>query len=70
VSLNWFASKDISQRLAKAMGQDSSRVDVPPQVHPDEARLQGVAYDEPTRERNTEVVKASHELIRGYRRMN
>jgi ABC-type Fe3+ transport system substrate-binding protein len=70
VFLNWFASKDISTRLAKAMGQDSSRVDVPPQVHPEEARLQGVAYDEPTRERNTEVVKASHELIRGFRRMN
>jgi ABC-type glycerol-3-phosphate transport system substrate-binding protein len=70
VFLNWFASKDISQRLAKAMGQDSSRVDVPPQVDPGEARIPGLAYDEPTRERAGEEVKAAHEYIRQLRRMN
>jgi ABC-type Fe3+ transport system substrate-binding protein len=70
VFLNWFASKDISARLAKAMGQDSSRVDIPSQVDPGEARIPGVAYDEPTRERAGDEVKASHDYIRQLRRMN
>ena len=67
VFINWFLSKDVSTRLAKVMGQDSNRDDIPAQVEASERRVPGVKYEEPQREDKAEELKASHELIRQYR---
>ena len=67
VFLNWFLSKDIATRLAKVMGQDTTRDDVDPQVPANEARVKGTAYLEPQREEKAPALKASHELIRQFR---
>jgi iron(III) transport system substrate-binding protein len=67
VFVNWLLSKPVATRLAKVMGQDTRRTDVPPQVAPDEARLKGVDYIEPQREDTEDELRASHAFIRKLR---
>jgi iron(III) transport system substrate-binding protein len=67
VFVNWFLSKDIATRLAKVMGQDSNRDDIPPQVEPSERRVKGAKYMEPQREDKVKALQDSHALIKKYR---
>jgi iron(III) transport system substrate-binding protein len=67
VFVNWILSKDIAARLAKVMGQDSTRDDIPAQVNADEQRVRGAKYLEPQREEQADALKASHEVIRNFR---
>jgi ABC-type glycerol-3-phosphate transport system substrate-binding protein len=67
VFVNWVLSKPVATRLAAAMGQDTSRADVPAQVDPAEARVAGAAYYEPQREELEAELQASHAYIRKLR---
>lgn len=50
VFVNWILQKDVQERLAKAMDEDSRRNDIPPVSSPDEARIPGAKYLMPPRE--------------------
>jgi iron(III) transport system substrate-binding protein len=67
VFVNWVLSKPVATRLAAAMGQDTSRADVPSQVDPAQARVPGAAYYEPQREELEAELQASHAYIRKLR---
>jgi ABC-type Fe3+ transport system substrate-binding protein len=67
VFVNWMLSKDIATRLAKAQNQDSTRVDIPSQLPPDEQPILGVKYVEPQRESSVDALRASHDLIKEMR---
>jgi iron(III) transport system substrate-binding protein len=67
VFINWYLSKDVATRLAKVMGQDSNREDIPPQVEASERRVKGAKYLEPQREDKAQALQDSHALIKSYR---
>ena len=69
VFLNWFLAKPVAAEFAKAMGEDTRRTDVTSQAPPGEARVAGVAYDEPQREEAEEALQASHRYIKSLRNM-
>jgi iron(III) transport system substrate-binding protein len=50
VFVNWILQKDVQDNLAKAIGQDSRRQDVPSVAPPDEAPIKGAKYSVPQRE--------------------
>ena len=67
VFLNWVLSKRVAGELAKAMAQDSRRVDVPRATALAVRPVPGVKYITPQREDMTKELKASHAFIRKVR---
>jgi hypothetical protein len=68
VFVNWFLSKEIQTALARAIGEDSRRTDVPSFVKATEKRVPGVAYFESQREEFKQEFQDSHAMIRQLRR--
>ena len=67
VFLNWYLSKSVEAALAKEMGEDTRRTDVPQQVEPAQQRLPGVKYYEAQNEENTPAARKAQELIAKFR---
>jgi iron(III) transport system substrate-binding protein len=67
VFLNWYLSKPVEGALAKEMGEDTRRTDVPQQVDPAQQRLPGVKYYEAQNEENTPAARKAQELIAKFR---
>jgi iron(III) transport system substrate-binding protein len=67
VFINWYLSKPVAAAMAKTMGEDSRRVDIPEQVEPAQRRVPGVKYFEAQREENTPVTDRAQELIAQFR---
>jgi iron(III) transport system substrate-binding protein len=67
VFLNWYLSKPIEAALAKEMGEDTRRTDVPQQVDPAQQRLPGIKYYDAQREENTPAARHAQELIAKFR---
>jgi hypothetical protein len=67
--LNWHLSKATATEMAKEMGEDSRRVDIPEQAPPDERQVPGVTYWEAQREEYAEEVKHAQDLIKKFRGM-
>ena len=67
VFLNWYLSKPVEAALAKEMGEDTRRTDVPQQVEPAQQRLPGVKYYDAQNEENTPAARKAQELIAKFR---
>jgi len=67
VFLNWYLSKSVEAALAKEMGEDTRRADVPQQVEPAQQRLPGIKYYEAQNEANTPAARKAQELIAKFR---
>lgn len=67
VFLNWYLSKPVEAGLAKEMGEDTRRTDVPQQVDPAQQRLPGIKYYEAQNEENTPAARKAQELIAKFR---
>jgi iron(III) transport system substrate-binding protein len=67
VFLNWYLSKSVEAALAKEMGEDTRRTDVPQQVEPAQQRRPGVKYYEAQNEENTPAARKAQELIAKFR---
>jgi len=67
VFLNWYLSKPVEMALAKEMGEDTRRTDVPQQVEPAQQRLPGIKYYEAQNEENTPAARKAQELIAKFR---
>ena len=67
VFLNWYLSKPVAAALAKRMGEDSRRVDIPEQVAPNQRRVPGVKYWEAQREEYTKEMEKAQDLVREIR---
>jgi iron(III) transport system substrate-binding protein len=65
--LNWYLSKPVEAALAKEMGEDTRRSDVPQQVEPAQQRLPGIKYYEAQNEENTPAARKAQELIAKFR---
>ena len=63
VFLNWYLSKPVEAGLAKEMGEDTRRTDVPQQVEPAQQRLPSVKYYDAQSEENTPAARQAQELI-------
>ena len=67
IFLNWYLSKPIEAVLAKEMGEDTRRADVPQQVDPAQQRLPGIKYYDAQSEENTPAARKAQELIAKFR---
>jgi iron(III) transport system substrate-binding protein len=67
VFLNWYLSKPVEAALAKDMGEDTRRTDVPQQVDPAQQRLPGIKYYDAQKEANTPAARKAQELIAKFR---
>jgi iron(III) transport system substrate-binding protein len=67
VFLNWYLSKPVEAALAKEMGEDTRRTDVPQQVDPAQQRLPGIKYYDAQKEENTPAARKAQELIAKFR---
>ncbi len=67
VFLNWYLSQSVETALAKKMGEDTRRTDVPQQVEPAQRRLPGISYFNPQSEENTPATRKAQELIAKFR---
>jgi iron(III) transport system substrate-binding protein len=67
VFLNWYLSKPVEAALAKEMGEDTRRTDVPQQVEPAQQRLPGVKYYDAQNEENTPAARKAQDLIAKFR---
>ncbi len=65
--LNWYLSKPVEAALAKKMGEDTRRVDVPQQVPLAQQRITGVKYFDAQKEVNTPAARAAQVLIEKIR---
>jgi iron(III) transport system substrate-binding protein len=67
VFINWYLSKPVEAALAKEMGEDTRRTDVPQQVEPAQQRLPGVKYYDAQNEENTPAARKAQALIAQFR---
>jgi iron(III) transport system substrate-binding protein len=67
VFLNWYLSKPVETALAKALGEDTRRADVPQQVEPAQQKLPGIKYYDAQSEENTPAARKAQELIAKFR---
>jgi ABC-type glycerol-3-phosphate transport system substrate-binding protein len=65
--LNWYLSKPVEAALAKEMGEDTRRTDVPQQVDPAQQRLPGIKYYDAQSEANTPAARKAQALIAKFR---
>mgnify|MGYP001548441687 CR=1 FL=1 len=65
--LNWYLTKPIEAALAKEMGEDTRRTDVPQQVDPAQQRLPRVKYYDAQKEANTPAARKAQALIAQFR---
>ena len=68
VFVNWILQKDVQERLAKAMDEDSRRTDIPAVSSPDEARIPGAKYLAPPREEEAAALDNAIGYIQQLRR--
>jgi iron(III) transport system substrate-binding protein len=67
VFLNWYLSKPVETALAKEMGEDTRRTDVPQQVDPAQQRVPGIKYYDAQSEENTPAARNAQALIEKFR---
>jgi iron(III) transport system substrate-binding protein len=68
VFVNWILQKDVQERLAKVMDEDSRRTDIPAVSQPGEGRLPGAKYLTPPREEEAKPLQDAVDYIKELRR--